>query len=153
MSTTFIDGLKGPYSSILKKLTCYGAPIMDLVVRLWLARVFFRAGLTKIDDWENTLFLFEVEYMVPVLPVNIAAFLATVSELGMSSLLVIGLASRLAALPLLGMALVIQFALGATNPAYDHVEHFYWMILLLLIIVRGPGLISIDHLIKKKFSR
>ena len=71
----------------------------------------------------------------------------------MPVLLVIGLATRFAAVPLLAMALVIQFVLGASNPAYDHITHYYWMILLTVIIIRGPGPLSIDHLIGRKFGQ
>ena len=65
--------------------------------------------------------------------------------------LVLGLASRLAALPLIGMTLVIQFVLAA-DPAYDNVEHFYWLFLLGMIVIRGPGVLSLDYLIKRKVS-
>lgn len=109
--------------------------------------MFFLSGLTKIQDWDTTVLLFQEEYRVPLLPPDIAALMGTAFELGMPALLVLGLASRLAALPLLGMSLVIQFVLGAANPAYDSVEHVYWMVLLLAIIVHGPGPLSLDRLI------
>ena len=126
-----------------------GAPLILLAIRFWMARVFFAAGLTKLRDWETTLFLFEMEYAVPILPHNIVALMATFFELVMPALLVIGFASRFAALPLLAMVLVIQFVLGAANPAYDIVEHFYWMMLLLVIILIGPGKLSIDYFLRQ----
>jgi hypothetical protein len=49
------------------------------------------------------------------------------------------------------MACVIQFVLGASNPDYDSVEHFYWMFLLAMIVTRGPGPLSVDYLIRKRF--
>ncbi|MBM3516364.1 MAG: DoxX family protein [Alphaproteobacteria bacterium] len=134
-------------------LETWVAPLVDLAVRLWIARVFFNSGLAKIDDWNSTIFLFELEYQVPILPPAAAATLATIIELGMPVLLILGLFARLAALPLLGMALVIQFVLGASNPAYDHVEHFYWMLLLLIIIVRGAGALSLDRLLARRFLK
>ena len=67
--------------------------------------------------------------------------------------LVVGLASRLAAIPMLAMALVIQFALGSVNPAFDNVEHFYWMFVLAMIVTRGPGRISLDHYLARRFAR
>src|SRR5690349_18297439 len=70
--------------------------------------VFFRAGLIKLDDWSAALFLFQEEYRVPVLPPEIAAYLAVTVELGASSLLLLGLATRPAAAALLSMTLVIQ---------------------------------------------
>ena len=72
-----------------------------------------------------------------VLPPEVAAVLGTTFELGMPIFLVLGLGARLAALPLIGMACVIQFVLGANNPDYDNVEHFYWLFLLLMIVFRS----------------
>ncbi|MTI08765.1 DoxX family protein [Curvivirga aplysinae] len=151
MSGNIIELIKEPTMKIRQLLSCYGSPLIDLVIRLWIARIFFNSGLTKINDWENTVFLFEFEYAVPILPPEIAAFFATVFELGMPILLVLGLFTRLSAIPLLAMSLVIQFVLGANNAAYDNIEHYYWMILLLVIIIKGPGMISLDRLICKKF--
>ncbi len=131
----------------------YGAPVFDLTVRLWIARVFFMSGRVKIADWESTIYLFEDEYKVPVIPPELAAYIGTTFELTMPVLLVVGFASRLAALPLIAMACVIQFVLGASNPDYDHVEHLYWLFLLAMIVVRGPGVLSVDHLIRQRFSR
>jgi putative oxidoreductase len=134
---------------IARQLEIYLWPLVALALRLWIARVFFNSGLTKIQDWSATVLLFEFEYQVPLLPPGVAAALGTTFELGMPVLLVLGLATRLAALPLLGMSLVIQFVLGAANPAYDNVEHFYWMLILLTLIARGAGPLSLDHLAKR----
>ena len=123
----------------------YATPVLDLIIRLWIARVFFTSGLTKLRDRESTVFLFEYEYMVPVLSPQVAAALATMVEVGAPILIAVGLFSRVAALPLLGMTLVIQFVLGAATPAYANVEHYYWMMLLGLIILHGPGRLSIDR--------
>jgi putative oxidoreductase len=132
-----------------RRLEIFLWPVVALALRLWIARVFFNSGLTKIQDWSSTVLLFQFEYQVPLLPPQVAAALGTTFELGMPVLLVLGLATRLAALPLLGMALVIQLVLGAANPAYDNVEHFYWMLILLTLIARGAGPLSADHFIKK----
>jgi len=129
-----------------------GAPIVDLLIRIALFRVFFWSGLVKIHDWGATLQLFQYEYMVPLLPPNIAAVLAAASELGASSLILIGLFSRLAAVPLLCLAMVIQFALGAVNPAYNQLEHYLWMVLLLNVITRGPGLLSVDGVLRQRYA-
>lgn len=129
-----------------------GAPVMDLAFRILMFRAFFNAGLAKIADWENTVLLFEYEYAVPLLPPQLAAYLATATELTMPCLLLVGLLTRLAALPLLGMALVIQFVLGASNPAYSNVEHFYWMAILLTLVVRGAGPLSLDRLLARRLG-
>ncbi len=67
----------------------------------------------------------------------------------MPVLLVLGLFTRLAAVPLLAMAMVIQFVLGAANPAFDHIEHYYWMMLMLVLIARGGGTLSLDFLLNR----
>lgn len=139
------------YARVTALLQRFAAPVFDLAVRLYIAQVFFMSGRTKIADWETTVYLFESEYNVPVLPPEIAAYIGTTFELLMPVFLIVGLASRLAALPLIGMACVIQFVLGSANPDYDSVEHFYWMFLLAMIVIRGPGLLSLDHLIRKRF--
>lgn len=123
--------------------TRYLAPIYLLFVRLWMAQIFFLAGLTKIESFENTVLLFEYEYMVPILPPEWAAFLATFFELACPILLAFGLFTRLSAVPLIIMTLVIQFTY------LDHIDHLYWVILLGLIALKGPGTISLDWL----FSR
>ena len=142
-----------PARTLTDTLTSYATPVLDLGLRIWMAHVFFTSGLQKISDWGSTVFLFDFEYQVPILPPEVAAFLATSFELVMPVLLVVGLMTRLAAVPLLGMALVIQFVLGAANPAYDHLAHYYWMILLVTIVLRGPGMLSLDHLIAKRLDR
>ena len=142
-----------PAKAVTDALSSYLTPVLDLGLRIWMAHVFFTSGLQKIGDWGSTVFLFDFEYQVPLLPPEVAAFLATSFELVMPVLLVIGLMTRFAAVPLLGMALVIQFVLGVTNPAYDHLAHYYWMILLVTIVLRGPGRISIDHYLAQRFAR
>ena len=56
-------------------------PILDIALRIWVARVFFLSGLTKIQTWDSTLMLFEYEYAVPVIPFELAAYMATAGEL------------------------------------------------------------------------
>jgi putative oxidoreductase len=128
------------------------APLLFLAIRLWMANIFFRAGLLKIQDMDAAVFLFSAVHPVPFLPPELAAWLATLIELGCSTLLALGLAARLAALPMLGMALVIQFVVGANDPAFHVVEHYYWMFLLGVIITKGPGTLSLDHLLARRFG-
>jgi putative oxidoreductase len=117
--------------------------ITQLLARIGVASVFFKSGMTKIASWEFTLMLFREEYRVPLLPPEIAAPLATATELSMPVLLALGLFARLATLPLLGMVLVIQLFVYPQSWA----EHLTWAALLLLILTRGPGAISLDRLI------
>jgi len=117
-----------------------------LAARVAVASVFWRSGQTKVSGFmlrEETFVLFREEYRVPLLPPGVAAYAATAAEHVFPVLLIIGLASRLSALALLGMVAIIQtFVYPGAWP-----EHLLWAALLLAIIARGPGLISLDHLI------
>jgi putative oxidoreductase len=135
---------------LLNILDTWVAPLADLAIRVALFRVFFYAGLVKINDWNGTLQLFQFEYAVPLLPYALAAVMATTDELVCSTLVLVGLGSRLAALPLLVQAIVIQFSLGSANSAYNSLEHFLWMAMLLVVIARGPGLLSLDHQLRRR---
>jgi putative oxidoreductase len=119
--------------------------LVALVARLGIASVFWRSGQTKVHGFsmrEETFVLFREEYRVPLLPPDFAAYMATFAEHLFPVLLVVGLASRLSALGLLAMTLVIQlFVYPSGWP-----QHILWIGLLLLIIARGPGAISLDHL-------
>jgi putative oxidoreductase len=117
--------------------------ILALAFRLAVAVVFFRSGLTKIASWDATVALFDMEYMVPVLPAAFAAYLATATELGASALLACGLFTRFAAAALLGMTLVIQLFVYPENWP----DHLLWGSILAYLVTRGPGALSIDHLI------
>lgn len=128
------------------------APVFDLVLRVYIGLVFFRSGWEKAKDWDSTVYLFADEYRLPVLPPEVAAVLGASVELGMPLLLFAGLAARLAALPLIALTCVIQFVLGAMNPAYDSTEHIYWLLLLGVIVVRGPGKLSADHVIARRLG-
>jgi putative oxidoreductase len=121
--------------------------LVALVARLAVASVFWRSGRTKVEGFlqikDNTFFLFREEYKVPLLPPDHAAYLATIAEHVFPVLLVVGLASRLSALALMAMTLVIQFFVYPDGWP----EHILWFALLLLIAARGPGALSLDHLI------
>jgi len=132
---------------IVRGLDAWAAPVADLLIRVALFGVFFGAGLAKVADWNGTLTLFAHDYAVPVLPAATAATMAAFDELVAATLLLVGLGARLAALPLLAQALVIQFSLG---PAYNTLEHWLWIVLLLTVIARGPGLLSLDHMVRRR---
>lgn len=133
------------YLSIIKVLEKIALPLLVLFMRVWMAKIFWYSGLTKISNWQSTVFLFKEEYKVPFIPPEIAASFATSFELACPVLLVFGFATRLATLPLLAMTAVIQFTY------IDLIDHRYWAMLLALILFYGPGSLSLDHLIFKKF--
>ncbi len=122
------------------------ADIVQLLARIVVGIVFFKSGLTKIDGFsisESTFALFENIYQVPIIPPDLAAYIATASELAMPLLLWVGLFSRFAALPLLGMTIVIEAFVFPL--AYE--THGLWATALLLIMIYGPGKISLDYLL------
>jgi putative oxidoreductase len=117
--------------------------VLILVARAATFSVFFRSGLVKLADWSATLSLFENEYKVPVLSPDIAATLAASMELGLSTLVLVGLCARLSALGLLGMVAVIQtFIYPMAWP-----DHIQWLAFMIFIVCRGPGKFSLDHLL------
>jgi len=130
------------------------SPIFDLGVRLWVAYVFFKSGLTKIQSWETTKMLFEYEYEVPLLPPELAAYLGTAAELGLPVVLAIGLASRFTALALFLFNIVAvvaysSFLLGDEGAAGLQ-QHILWGVMMLITLFHGPGKLSLDYLLCKK---
>jgi putative oxidoreductase len=128
------------------------SPVLFLAIRLWMAEIFFRSGLLKIRNLSGAVYLFSEVHPVPLLAPWLAAYLVTAIELVCPVLLALGFAARLAALPMLAMALVIQFVVGAADPAFHLTEHYYWMLLLALIVVRGPDRLSVDHLLQRRLT-
>jgi putative oxidoreductase len=127
-------------------------PVFDLSVRLYLAQIFWKGGMVKLSSWMSTVMLFTMVYDVPYLPPEVAAYLATAIELGGSFLLAIGLAGRWAALLLFGLNLVASLSYGQLSEAALQ-EAFYWGILFLYFILHGPGLFSVDALLRYLIRR
>jgi putative oxidoreductase len=123
--------------------------ILQLMFRIAIAAVFWSSGLTKIASWDTTIALFRDEYMVPLLPPEIAAVMSATFELSCSALIVVGLATRLATLPLLGMTFVIEVFV---YPEY-WTMHLMWASVLLFLLTKGPGIISLDHFAKRVLRR
>lgn len=140
--------------------------LIAFVARFSIAGVFWQSGQTKVENFaidvvggtfqlgwprlgEFTVDLFRDEYRLPLIPPEIAAPLAALSEHVFSVLLLIGLATRFSALALLGMTLVIQvFVYPGAYPT-----HGTWIAIFLYLMARGPGVLSVDHLIAKRGAR
>jgi len=125
-------------------------PFVDLALRVWVGAVFFQSGLVKIQSWETTLLLFESEYKVPLLPPELAALLGTGVELFFPVLLVLGLGGRLAALVLF----VFNIIAVVSYPDLGEVglrDHQTWGLLLLVTLLHGPGALSLDRLLGRRF--
>jgi putative oxidoreductase len=128
-------------------------PLLLLGFRLYVARVFFLSGLTKVRDWSSTVALFTDEYHVPLLSPSVAAALGAATELSMPVLLVLGLGSRFAAgvLFVFNIVAVVSYyeTLTQTGGVNDHI---LWGTMLAVLTIFGPGKIAVDTLLEKRFA-
>lgn len=128
----------------------YLVPVADLLVRLWVAKVFWQAGVSKITSVQSTILLFQYEYAVPLLPPELAAYLAMFIELVFSVLLAVGLAGRFAAFVLFAFNIMAVVSYPGLSAAGLN-DHQTWGIMLLVPLLHGPGRLSLDYLIAKMF--
>ena len=120
--------------------------LLAIPLRLAVATVFWNSAMTKLANWDAALELFREEYRLPVLPPDVAAHITVSIELSMPVLLVLGLGVRPAALVLLGMTSVIEiFVYPQAWPT-----HIQWAAMLLVLLCRGAGALSLDHLIRQR---
>jgi putative oxidoreductase len=143
MPATPSSGLRMRVGAVTGALGRLPLSVLQVAFRLAIASVFIKAGLNKLASWEIAVQLFRDEYKVPVFPPELAAAMATTFEIGCSALLIAGLATRLATLPLLGMICVIQ--LFVYPDAYS--EHLTWASILAFLLTRGAGPLSLDRLL------
>lgn len=127
------------YSVITKFANKYLFSALVFFMRFWMAKIFWYSGLTKINSWQSTLYLFKYEYAVPMIPYKLSAIMATGVELVAPIFLILGLMTRVSAFPMLCMTIVIQFTY------LNLIDHLYWAILLCTIIFYGPGRYSLDY--------
>ena len=124
--------------------------LMIILFRLYIAKIFFLAGLTKIKSFDTTLMLFEYEYNVPLIPFNIAAYLSTFAEILFPILLVLGLAGRFSAGALFVLNIVAAISYPDISPGGVN-DHYFWGTMLLVLFIYGPGKVSLDTWIRKRF--
>jgi putative oxidoreductase len=122
---------------------------IQLAMRISVGSVFFKAGLLKYHSFEFAVKLFEDEYKVPLLAPAVAARFAMFNELTWPVFLFLGLATRVATLPLLVMITVIQ--LFVYPDAWT--DNLLWATMLVFLLTRGPGALSLDALIERYFAR
>ena len=140
------------HSSLYRLSERFAYPFRDLLLlalRFYVGWQFFNAGLLKLGSWNNTLFLFQYEYKVPVLPPYPAAVLGTFGEILFPVLLFVGLFGRLSALGLqaVNVMAVVAYAHVIFNPEFGTgaaADHYFWGLMLVVIFVFGPGRYSID---------
>ena len=142
-------GGAGPIGALVRLYECIPGDVIAILARVVVGLVFWLSARTKVDGFSikpATFFLFEQEYKVPLIPPDIAAYMATAAEHLCPVLLWLGLATRLSATALLFMTLVIQIFVYPNA----YVTHGLWAIGLLYLMKYGPGRISLDHLIRRR---
>lgn len=121
--------------------------LLAIPLRIAVATVFWNSAMTKLANWDTAIELFRDEYRLPLLPPELAATMALSIELSAPVLLLLGLATRPVALLLLGMTTVIEiFVYPQAWPT-----HIQWAAMLLVLLCRGPGNWSVDHLLRKRW--
>jgi len=140
-----MSSLSAMYCRLVKRFKATPDGLMVFMARVGLGAFFVRAGQTKVDGdfnlTDTTMYLFREEYKVPLLSPEVAAYMATAAEHVFGALLIIGLATRLSALGLLAMTVVIQvFIYPGSWP-----DHLLWAAVLMFILARGPGWLAVDR--------
>ena len=144
-STSGVHGMLGRIRGVLDGVSYTW---LALPLRFAVAAVFWNSAMAKLANWDTTLSLFSDEYQLPLLRPEIAAYAATTVELTTPVLLVLGLLTRPAAFVLLGMTAVIEiFVYPQSWPT-----HIQWAAMLFVLLCRGPGKLSLDHLVRMRFS-
>ncbi|PKG38049.1 DoxX family protein [Psychromonas sp. Urea-02u-13] len=139
------------YQRIATKISLL-EPVALLVARFYVGWAFFSSGLTKLNNWDSTLFLFEEEYNVPFLPFELAAYMGTVAEILLPLLLMTGLASRFSALGLFFVNIVAVISLEEIAAA-AYAQHVLWATLLLQIVIFSGGRFAFDSLLKRHINK
>ncbi|MBV8035703.1 DoxX family protein [Roseateles sp.] len=137
--------LPAPLEALLSQLQSLAL----LAARLYVARIFFMSGLTKLRDWSSTLALFHDYYQVPLLPPTLAAYMGTTGELVLPVLLVLGLAGRFAGASLFVVNLMAALSLMSEDfTPVAQAQHMLWGVLALVIALFGSGRWSVDRFIR-----
>src|SRR5437867_8562909 len=152
MTTLTSASTERPVAALIARVLRWldGVPytILAIPLRLALATVFWNSAMTKLANWDTAVALFVDEYKLPLTPPEVAAYIAVAIELTTPVLLVAGLLTRPAAAVLLAMTLVIEvFVYPLAWPT-----HIQWAAMLLVLLCRGAGKLSIDHLLRRRFG-
>lgn len=136
--------LQKAYDNVFSVISLQLTPIILLLFRLYVAWVFFKSGLTKIQTWDSTLYLFELEYQVPLIPWELAAYLGTAAELLLPVLITIGFMTRFMSLLLFGFNIVAVYSYPVLwdGGFYDHK---LWGVMILANVLWGAGYLAIEN--------
>lgn len=132
----------------------WGVSLASAAIRFYVGWQFLKSGMVKISDWNATLDLFRYEYMAPLLPPELAATMGAAGELALPALLFIGLLTRPAALALCAvnvMAVLSYPQLFMFDCPAAINDHFYWGALLLALAAMGPGRLSLDAWLARRY--
>ena len=140
-----------PLVCSFEQLSLKLGPVADLVLKVWVANVFFKSGLTKISSFDTTVMLFTYEYSVPVLSPTLAAYLSIGAELILPVLLLLGLAGRLSAFALFVFNAIAALSYPEISDAGIR-DHIVWGIMLFAIMTNASHTFSLDHFIAKKWQ-
>ena len=137
------------YNIIFINFHKYTKDLFLLFARLYVADAFLRSGISKFQNWDTTLYLFESEYQVPFIHWELAAYMATIGEIVLPILLILGVFNRIVALKLsaLNIIAVVSYPILWQQGFYDHKV---WGALMLVSVIYGAGRFSIDNLLKIK---
>lgn len=137
------------YQSAVDKMHCFFTPLLLLFTRVWVSWIFLKSGYLKLTTWDSTLYLFEEEYQVPLVPWELAAYLGTAAELILPIFVILGLFTRPMAFALfmVNVTAVVSYSEIWDGGFYDHQ---LWGAMLLMNIVWGAGKLSADHVLKKR---
>ena len=136
-----------PLARLVRWLDQVPYPLLAIPLRLAVATIFWNSAMAHLANWQTTLYMFENTYNVPLLPPDFAAYMTASIELTAPVLLVLGLATRPVALVLLGMTSVIEiFIFPQAWPT-----HIQWAAMMLVLLCRGTGTFSVDHLIRRRW--
>ena len=142
------SGIGGMISYVICVYKNIPQDVVAVLARIIVGLVFWNSGRTKVEGFsikDSTFFLFTNEFKLPLIPPELAAYMATIAEHIFPVLLWLGLAARFSATALLLMTLTIQTFVYPDA----YVTHGLWAVALLYIMVNGPGVLSLDHLIKR----
>lgn len=145
--------MKNLYLSFCNLCSTVVAPLANLWGRIYVGLIFWNSGTAKFSDMEETVELFDpaedgefvISFLPESLPPEIPAYLATFGELVLPILLFVGLLTRFGAAGLLIMTIVIQFFV----PGFEDHQHYFWMIILAMLIGYGGNKISLDYWLLK----
>ena len=148
---SFVERIRNLYGSLIR-WTAPVEPVALVLLRVWVAMAFWRAGVVKFDDPYGTAYLFQSVYHVPLLPAGFAAMLGTWIELTTPWLLGLGILTRPTAAFLFIYNIICVISYPDLWPhgfwrgliGGDFVDHKVWGIMLLMLVARGAGVLSVD---------